>query len=194
MIDSSDVYRILQSDGEKAAFNYIESRLPFQKLTRITDTPTPDDILDFERELQINARAIKTTLGGGQHGHLGITMSASRYACFSNTAFPDDFHEGSDDSKYTGTMNDVERAVLRLVRMVLLRKFIDYVHPDFHLSDDIRYKFCGQVRDHIYNIRERFACNLSRREREHLATADRYWYRTWIHLPTSFEIQAAVDQ
>eukprot|EP00816_Leptocylindrus_hargravesii_P004977 CAMPEP_0196804976 /NCGR_PEP_ID=MMETSP1362-20130617/4681_1 /TAXON_ID=163516 /ORGANISM="Leptocylindrus danicus, Strain CCMP1856" /LENGTH=126 /DNA_ID=CAMNT_0042177587 /DNA_START=62 /DNA_END=439 /DNA_ORIENTATION=- len=126
MVDSNDVYRIHQSDSDKAAFNYIDSRLPFQKLTCITDTPTPDDILEFEREVQINARAIKSTLGGGQHGNLGITMSASRYARFSNTPFPDNFPAGSDDSKYTGTMNGVERAVLRLVRRVLLRKFIDY--------------------------------------------------------------------
>ena len=190
MIDSSEVYRILQSDGDKAAFNYIDSRLPFQKLTRITDTPIPDDILDFERELQINARAIKTTLSGGQHGHLGITMSASRYARFSNTAFPDDFHEGSDDSKYTGTMNDVERAVLHLVRQVLLRKIHASVHPDFYLYNDILMNQLEPIHVHISNIRDKFARNFSREEHEYLAAKDCYWCRNWMNCPTSFEIQA----
>ena len=89
MIDSSEAYRILQSDSWYAAFKYIDDNLPFQQHTCITNDPTLNDILQFEREVQINARAIKTTLGGGQHGYLGITLSASRYAWFSNTPFPD---------------------------------------------------------------------------------------------------------
>mmetsp|Transcript_19629 Transcript_19629/g.30181 ORF Transcript_19629/g.30181 Transcript_19629/m.30181 type:complete len:556 (+) Transcript_19629:319-1986(+) len=190
MIDSSEAYRILQSDSWYAAFKYIDDNLPFQQHTCITNDPTPKDILQFEREVQINARAIKTTLGGGQHGYLGITLSASRYTCFSNTPFPDDCPEGSDDSK-TGTMNDVERTVLVLVRGILLRKIYSSVHPDFHYCNEVNPSMSyGPIHEHLANIRDTFRCNLSREEREHLATKDRYWYRTWMHLPTSFELQA----
>ena len=189
MIDSSEVYSILQSDGHKAAFNYINNRLPFQQHTRITDTSSPNDILQFEREVQINACAIKKTLGGGQHGYLGITLSASRYARFSTTPFLDDCPEGSDTEKPTGTMNDVERAVLSLVRGVLLRKIHTSVHPIFHLYDDIFRNQLEPIHAHLSNIREHFIWNLSREERVYLAAKDRHWLTNWLNCRTSFEIQ-----
>ena len=193
MVDSSEVYRILQSDSHYAASNYIDSRLPFQQHTRITAASSPTDILQFEREVQINACAIKSTLGGGQHGHLGITLSASRYACFSTTPFPDDCPKGSDTSKPTGTMNDAERAVLRLVRQVLLRKILASIHPDFHLSYIdffTNFQYLQPIHEYISYIRNKFACNLNREEREYLAAKDRYWRRNWMNCHTSLEIQA----
>ena len=169
MVDRSEVYRILQSDSNCAASNYINSRLPFQQHTRITAASSPTDILQFEREVQINACAIKSTLGGGQHGHLGITLSASRYACFSTTPFPDDCPVGSDTSKPTGTMNDAERAVLQLVRQVLLGKILASVHPNFHLADNgfsTNFQYLRPIHEYISYIRAKFACNLNREERE----------------------------
>ena len=43
------------------------------------------DLITFKREINANALTVHTTLGGGQHGHLGLVCTAAVYATIPNT-------------------------------------------------------------------------------------------------------------
>eukprot|EP00957_Ditylum_brightwellii_P132371 10094191-Ditylum_brightwellii.AAC.1 len=43
------------------------------------------DLLTLRNELQANAHAVSTTLGGGRHGHLELVMTPQDYALIPNT-------------------------------------------------------------------------------------------------------------
>jgi len=60
----------------------VELLFPKEKLTPLpTDRiPTPIEVRQFKRELVQNARAIPSALGGGNHGHLGLVLTAADYA------------------------------------------------------------------------------------------------------------------
>eukprot|EP00957_Ditylum_brightwellii_P098669 7516382-Ditylum_brightwellii.AAC.1 len=42
------------------------------------------NLLTLKNELQANAQAVSTTLGGGRHGHLGVVMTPQDYALIPN--------------------------------------------------------------------------------------------------------------
>lgn len=48
--------------------------------------PSPAEIRQLRKELYDNAQAITTSLGGGQHGHLGLLMPAAEYANMAGAA------------------------------------------------------------------------------------------------------------
>eukprot|EP00957_Ditylum_brightwellii_P119949 9154156-Ditylum_brightwellii.AAC.1 len=43
------------------------------------------NLLTLWNEIQTNAQAVSTTLGGGRHGHLGLVMTPQDYALIPNT-------------------------------------------------------------------------------------------------------------
>jgi hypothetical protein len=54
-------------------------------LTKVHGKPTYETLQNLSTELKANAGSVPSTLGGGQHGHLGIIVSAIRYATLANT-------------------------------------------------------------------------------------------------------------
>jgi hypothetical protein len=48
-------------------------------LTKIHGKPTYESVQNVLTELKANAGSVPTTLGGGQHGHLGLLLSDARY-------------------------------------------------------------------------------------------------------------------
>ena len=49
-------------------------------LTKIHGKPVYDTLRLLADEVKANAAAVPTTLGGGSYGHLGLVLSAARYA------------------------------------------------------------------------------------------------------------------
>ena len=60
---------------------------PKQTITPIEGLPTYETIKLVNDELSANAASVHSTLGGGNHGYLGITVTTAVYATISNTAF-----------------------------------------------------------------------------------------------------------
>ena len=60
--------------------DYRTTVFEYPNLTRIHGEPTFETIKKLYRELMINAQTVHSDLGGGAHGHLGLTLSPGRYA------------------------------------------------------------------------------------------------------------------
>ena len=58
-----------------------------KELTKIVGEPTLDSIQKLEEEVQENASMVDTSLGGGNHGHLGMVMAAPEYLTLARTPF-----------------------------------------------------------------------------------------------------------
>jgi hypothetical protein len=56
-------------------------------LTRVHGQPTYDTLQTLSTEIKANAATVPSTLGGGSYGHLGLVLSADRYATLA-TAVP----------------------------------------------------------------------------------------------------------
>jgi hypothetical protein len=54
-------------------------------LTKIHGQPTYQTLQTLSTELKANAGSVPSTLGGGQKGHLGMLLSAARYATIADT-------------------------------------------------------------------------------------------------------------
>jgi hypothetical protein len=61
--------------------NYRESFFQHPALTKIIGDPTYTSLAKLERECKANAKSVRSDLGGGQQGHLGLISSAPAYAC-----------------------------------------------------------------------------------------------------------------
>jgi hypothetical protein len=60
--------------------NYRESFFQHPALTKITGDPTYTSLAKLERKCKTNAKSVRSDLGGGQQGHLGLISSAPAYA------------------------------------------------------------------------------------------------------------------
>ena len=74
--------------------DYQTTVFEFQNLTRIHGEPNFETIKKLHRELMINAQTVHSDLGGGAHGHLGLTLSPGRYALLSNAEYHQPRHPG----------------------------------------------------------------------------------------------------
>ena len=61
----------------------IIAKFPIKTLPVITGEPDYALVNDMMQDLYTNAASLPTTLGGGQHGHIGIAMSPILYATIS---------------------------------------------------------------------------------------------------------------
>jgi hypothetical protein len=59
--------------------NYRESYFQHPSLTRISGEPTYKSLAKLERECKANGKSVRSTLGGGLQGHLGLVCSATTY-------------------------------------------------------------------------------------------------------------------
>jgi hypothetical protein len=60
--------------------NYRESFFQHPAMMKIAGDPTYTSLAKLERECKANAKSVRSDLGGGQQGHLGLISSAPAYA------------------------------------------------------------------------------------------------------------------
>ena len=65
--------------------DYKNNVFEIPELTRIIGEPTAATLLELRNKLRCNAQSVNTTLGGGQHGHLGLVTSNTLYTSLPNT-------------------------------------------------------------------------------------------------------------
>ena len=72
-------------------------------LTPIVGEPTYQTLKELKDQLKANAASIPTTLGGGNHGYLGLILSPAAYATISPTAFVEPAYPGQHPAIPAGT-------------------------------------------------------------------------------------------
>lgn len=80
----------------------------------IHNTPTYDTLATLFIQLNTNACAIPTTLGGGQYGHLGLTLTTTDYKTHTTDDFVLPTHPGPLPL-YDSTLKDAENKQTQLV-------------------------------------------------------------------------------
>ena len=81
--------------GSSAIPNYRDTSFEYADLTVIHGEPTYETLKTLVNQLKANARSVRTTLGGGQHGYLGLVLSSQQYAIVApNTPFHRPHHPG----------------------------------------------------------------------------------------------------
>ena len=72
----------------------IKEKMPHQHLTRIVGEPDYSSLHTLYKEVKANAASVRSTLGGGRHGHLGMVISPTAYAHHSATPWIEPNHPG----------------------------------------------------------------------------------------------------
>ena len=67
--------------------NFREVYFPRATLTKITGYPTYSDLQALSKQVKANAASVPSTLGGGNHGHLGLVTDATTYGRVSQIAY-----------------------------------------------------------------------------------------------------------
>ena len=57
----------------------LTENFPFPIIPKINGKPTRKDIEKLQKKIYANAAAIQSELGGGAHGHLGLTITLADY-------------------------------------------------------------------------------------------------------------------
>lgn len=76
------------------SINYADTYFQFPVLTKIHGEPSFESLRVLHDEIKANALAVTSTLGGGQHGHLGLALSNTDYARISNVPYTRPPHPG----------------------------------------------------------------------------------------------------
>ena len=82
-------------------------------LTPIVGEPTYQTLKELKDQLKANAASIPTTLGGSNHGYLGLIFSPAAYATISPTAFVEPAYPGQHHAIATGTNAANTSAIIR---------------------------------------------------------------------------------
>ena len=64
------------------------------QVTPVVGEPTYATLKTLKDQLKANAASVPTTLGGGNHGYLGLILSPATYATISQTAFIEPVYPG----------------------------------------------------------------------------------------------------
>ena len=67
--------------------DYASTYLEFLILDKIHNEPTFETLKGMKKQLKANALSVPSTLGGGNHGLLGLVLTQVEYARVSNDAF-----------------------------------------------------------------------------------------------------------
>ena len=59
--------------------NYRKTFFQHPMLTKIAGNPTYTSLAKLERECKANAKSVRSDLGGGAQGHLGLVSTATAY-------------------------------------------------------------------------------------------------------------------
>ena len=68
--------------------NYRENYFQHPSLTKISGDPTYTSLAKLKKESKENGKSVRSTLGGGSQGHLGLVSSALAYERVSLLGFP----------------------------------------------------------------------------------------------------------
>ena len=79
----------------------------------IVGEPTYQTLKELKDQLKANAASIPTTLGGGNHGYLGLILSPAAYATISPTAFVEPAYPGQHPAIPAGTNAATTSAIIR---------------------------------------------------------------------------------
>ena len=114
------------------------------ELTRIQGEPTTQGLITLQNEVKTNAMTVHTTLGGGQHGHLGLVLSPTDYAAIPNTqpyvrpAYPGALNIPNAATQYQiAILRDTHYEEMRLfnevtaVERTLLQQIVATVEPSY---------------------------------------------------------------
>ena len=82
-------------------------------LSPIVGEPTYQTLKELKDQLKANAASIPTTLGGGNHGYLGLILSPAAYATISPTAFTEPAYPGQHPTIPAGTNAATTSAIIR---------------------------------------------------------------------------------
>ena len=67
------------SGGNTSIPNYRDTSFEYADLTQIHGEPTYKTLTILFNQFKANARSVRTSLGGGQHGHLSLVLSPAQY-------------------------------------------------------------------------------------------------------------------
>ena len=131
-------------------------------LTRIHGEPTFEGIRQLHKEVMVNAQTVHSDLGGGAHGHLGLTLSPRRYALISNAPYNRPTHPGQliipagTTQHMARTIRDQHTERLRLFREVtgvenaLKQQIVAAVEPQY--LEAIRNQVTGKLAGSVYEV------------------------------------------
>ena len=104
--------------------NYRSTVFEYPTLTRIHGEPTFEGIRQLHKEVMVNAQTVHSDLGGGAHGHLGLTLSPRHYTLISSAQYNRPTHPGQliippgTTQHMARTIRDQHTERLRLFREV----------------------------------------------------------------------------
>ena len=107
------------------AINYIETVFEYKELTKIHGEPTYESVKRLHNEVKANAVQVRSNLGGGNFGHLGLVMSNAQYALISGVPFNRPAHSGplvvppGSTQAQIQAIRDTHREQLRVFHEVL---------------------------------------------------------------------------
>ena len=122
----------------------IERRFKYDSLTKIEGEPTYEQMYIVREELCRNAIAIKSSFGGGKHGHLGavtkpsvyLTETGETWSIPATSGVYPTFHTGAtDDEKKKEIAEFIEREtnikVAEMVEELLKNQFLEAVDEEY---------------------------------------------------------------
>ena len=67
--------------------NYRLQYFTNKEITKISGEPTYYTLQNLHKQIKSNAASVPSTLGGGQHGHLGLVLDPLKYQTISLISF-----------------------------------------------------------------------------------------------------------
>lgn len=84
----------MASSSSGGGIDYRSIFFAHPNLTPIHGEPDADSLINLKNQLKANASSVPSNLAGGNHGHLGLVLSAQTYAMVSNTPYFAPAHPG----------------------------------------------------------------------------------------------------
>ena len=90
--------------------DYATAYFPHKEPSKIHGEPTFDNLQVLLNQLKANAKSVPSSLGGGQHGHLGLILSPQQYQLLSLTPFNRPLNPGvfTIPQGYTGGYEQIQ--------------------------------------------------------------------------------------
>lgn len=104
----------------------------FPILEIIDNSPTYSDLATLQVKLNANAEIISSTSGGGQHGQLGLTLSAESYKEYTKHDFVPPLNPGTLPKIDTNaTITEIEETMQKYDKKASVERVSSYrFHPE----------------------------------------------------------------
>jgi len=80
-------FKQLNNPFKLCPWQHTHKKNPSTTLRKTHGNPTYNDIQHLYKQVKANAASVPSTLGGGQHGHLGLTTNTTTYARIASTPY-----------------------------------------------------------------------------------------------------------